>query len=84
MTVALLMSNTVVAAKRVFEELINVHWKISYLPITPLEKVTKGIHYKTLQNCNLQKMDRLRSNLVYLLLSVRFYGLEKQASLPRN
>jgi methylenetetrahydrofolate dehydrogenase (NADP+)/methenyltetrahydrofolate cyclohydrolase/formyltetrahydrofolate synthetase len=39
MTVALLMSNTVVAAKRVFEDLVNVNWKISYLPITPLEKV---------------------------------------------
>jgi hypothetical protein len=50
MTVALLMSNTVVAAKRVFEELINVHWKISYLPITPLEKVTKGLRYKILDN----------------------------------
>ena len=39
MTVALLMSNTVIAAKRVFDELVNVNWKISYLPISPLEKV---------------------------------------------
>ena len=43
MTVALLMSNTVVAAKRAFDDLVNVHWKISYLPISPLEKVPSDI-----------------------------------------
>ena len=43
MTVALLMANTVLAAKRAHEDLINVNWKISYLPISPLAKVPSDI-----------------------------------------
>jgi hypothetical protein len=36
------------------------------------------VRYKTLQICNIQKIDMLSSNLMYLLLSVTFSGLEKQ------
>ena len=43
MTVTLLMANTVLAAKRAHEDLINVNWKISYLPISPLAKVPSDI-----------------------------------------
>lgn len=40
MTVAFLMSNTVLSAKRSFEESSDAKWKLSYLPLRPLEKVT--------------------------------------------
>ncbi len=43
-----------------------------------------GMNYKTLRSCDEQKMDRLRSKLAFLLLSLTFTELDKHCSLQRN
>jgi len=75
MTVAMLMYNTVQSAVRSFEEDSSSAWKLSYLPLHPLEKVPTDIEVARAQTP--KDISRLATEVGLLPPEVDLYGKKK-------
>lgn len=75
MTVALLMANTVLSARRSFQHAARACWNLRYLPLKPLEKVPADIEVARAQTP--KDVSLLASEIGLLQSEIDLYGKKK-------